>query len=114
VWTVTELLESAGGVAGVVALVVLVGFVAYWVFGPQAIGLPAIIGVLAVWGLVSLVSNAGLGPAGILVVVVGVVAVLFVIGMAMRLGADPPTRSDADRAGEDSWRSPRAARKKAP
>jgi hypothetical protein len=99
---VTELLESGGGVAVVVALVVLVGFVAYWVFGPQAIGLPAIIGVLAVWGLVSLVSNAGLGPVGIVVVVVGVVVVMFVIGMAMRLGADPYTHSDADRAGEDS------------
>jgi hypothetical protein len=111
---VTELLESAGDVAVVVAFVVLVGFVAYWLFGPQAIGLPAIIGALTLWGLVSLVSNAGLGPAGILVVVVGVVAVLFVIGMAMRLGADSPTRSDADRADEDSWRSQRGARTKAP
>jgi hypothetical protein len=93
---VTELLESAGGVAVVALVVVLIGLCAYWAFGPQAVGLPALIGAFALWGLISLVSNAGLGAVGILVVVAGVVAVLLIIGMAMRLGADPSTRSDAD------------------
>jgi len=99
---VSELLEATGGVAGVVGVVVLIGFAAYWAFGPQAIGLPAIIGLLTVWGLVSLVSDAGLGPVGILVVVAGVIAVLLIIGMAMRFGADPSTRVDGDRRGEDT------------
>jgi hypothetical protein len=94
---VTELLESTGGFLGIVFVVVLVGFLAYWAFGPQAVGLPAIIGLFALWGLISLVSNAGLGPAGVVVVIGGVVAVLLIIGMAMRFGDHPPARSDDER-----------------
>jgi len=96
------LLESTGGFVGVAVAVVLIGFVAYWAFGPQAVGLPAIIGLLALWGLISLVSDAGLGGVGIVVVVGGVIAVLLIIGMAMRFGDHPPARSDADRARDDS------------
>jgi hypothetical protein len=99
---VTELLDTAGGIVAVLALVVLIGFVAYWVFGPQAIGLPALIGLFTTWGLISLVSNAGLGPVGIVVIVGGVVVVLLIIGMAMRFGADPSTRVEPDRPGEGS------------
>jgi hypothetical protein len=99
---VTELLESTGGIAVVLAVVVLIGFVAYRTFGPQAVGLPAIVGAFALWGLMSAVSNAGLGPIGIVVVAGGVIAVLLIIGMAMRLGDDPSTRSDSNRTGDDS------------
>jgi len=99
---VTELLESTGGFVGIVVVVVLIGFVAYWVFGPQAVGLPAIIGLFALWGLISLVSNAGLGAVGVVVVVGGVIAVLLIIGMAMRFGDHPPTRTDAESARDDS------------
>jgi hypothetical protein len=99
---VTELLNSTGSLAVAAVVVVLIGFVAYWTFGPQAVGLPAIIGLFALWGLTSLASDAGLGPVGIVVVVGGVFVVLLVIGMAMRLGADPSTSSDANRAGDDS------------
>jgi hypothetical protein len=98
---VAELLESAGGIAALAVAVVLLGFAAYWAFGPQAIGLPTIIGLFALWGLIKLVSNAGLGPVGILVVAGGLFALLLIIGMAMRLGGDPSTRTDADRAGEE-------------
>jgi hypothetical protein len=93
---VSELVETTGGVALVVAGVVLLGFAAYWAFGPQAIGLPAIIGLLTVWGLGALASNAGLGAAGALVIGAGVLVVLLIIGMAMRFGADPSTRVDSD------------------
>jgi hypothetical protein len=101
-WSMTELLDTAGGIALLLAVVVVIGFAAYLAFGPQAIGLPALIGVLTTWGLASVVSNAGLGPVGIVVIVGGVVVVLLIIGMAMRFGADPSTRVDPDRPGEDS------------
>jgi hypothetical protein len=101
-WNVAELLETVGNFASVGVVVVLIGFAAYWAFGPQAIGLPALIGLLTLWGVTSLVSNAGLGPVGVVVIVGGVLGVLLIIGMAMRLGADAPTRPDADRPGEDS------------
>ena len=83
------------------AVVVVIGIAAYWAFGPQAIGLPAFIGLFTVWGLGSLVSNAGLGPVGIVVVAGGVLVVLLIIGMAMRFGADPSTRVDTERPGEE-------------
>lgn len=92
----TELLETGGGLAVAAVLVVLVGLAAYWVFGPQALGLPAMVGVFALWGLTSLVSDAGLGAIGVLVVVGGVIAVLLVIGMAMSFGNGPPSREDSD------------------
>jgi hypothetical protein len=101
---VAELAETVGNFAAVGVVVVLVGFVAYWAFGPQAIGLPALIGLLTLWGATSLVSNAGLGPVGVVLIIAGVLVVLLIIGMAMRLGADVPTRPDADRPGEDSQR----------
>ena len=97
-----EVVESLGGIAVLGVVVVLIGFIAYWIFGPQAVGLPSIIGLFALWGLISFVSDIGLGPVGIVVVVGGLIALVLVIGMAMRLGDGPPTRSDANRAGEDS------------
>jgi len=101
-WTMAELLDTGGGIVLVFAVVVLIGFVAYWVFGPQALGLPTFIGLFTLWGLVSLVSNAGMGPVGIVVIVGGVLAVLLIIGMAMRFGADPSTRVEQERPGEES------------
>jgi hypothetical protein len=93
---VTAPLESTGGVAIAVVGVLLLAFVAYWTFGPQALGLPAMVGVLALWGLTSLVSNAGLGALGVVVVIGGLIALMLIIGMAMRFGADPSTRKDID------------------
>jgi hypothetical protein len=101
-WTMTELVATGGGIVVLLAVVVLIGFVAYWAFGPQAIGLPALIGLFTAWGLLSLVSNAGLGPVGIVVIVGGVLAVLLIIGMAMRFGADPSTRVDQEKQREES------------
>lgn len=96
------MLESTGGLALIVALVLGAGFIAYWAFGPQAVGLPAIIGLLTLWGLISLVSNAGLGAIGVVVVIGGVIAVLLIIGMAMRFGDRPPRRADDERTREES------------
>jgi H2-forming N5,N10-methylenetetrahydromethanopterin dehydrogenase-like enzyme len=99
---VAELLEAVGDLASVGVVVVLVGFAAYWAFGPQVLGLPTLIGLFTLWGATSLVSNAGIGPAGAVLVVAGVLGVLLIIGMAMRLGADASTRTDSERSREDS------------
>jgi hypothetical protein len=101
--SVGELLEVAGSFALAGVVLVAVGYLAYLAFGPQAIGLPVMMSLLVIWGAVSAASNAGVtGPVGILEVVGGVVAMLLVIGMAMRLGSEPSTRSDAERRGDDS------------
>jgi hypothetical protein len=91
-----ELFDSAVGVAAVLVGVVVLMLIAYELFGPQAIGLPAIIGALALVGLLKLVSDAGLGNAGLAIVAVGVIAMPFVIGMAMKLGAPPGTRAGTE------------------
>jgi hypothetical protein len=100
---VGELLDVAGSLALGGAVVAAVGYLAYLAFGPQALGLPAMMSLFVIWGVISAASNAGVsGAVGILEVIGGVVALLLVIGMAMRLGADPSTRSDADRRGDDA------------
>ena len=90
------LFDSAIGIVAVLVVIAALVLIAYELFGPQAIGLPAIIGVLALVGLLKLVSDAGLGNVGVLVVAVGLIAIPLVIGMAMRLGADPGTRAGTD------------------
>lgn len=95
------LFDSAFGVAAVVLVIAVLVLIAYQLFGPQAIGLPAIVGVLALVGLLKLVSDAGLGNAGVLIVAVGLIAIPFVIGMAMKLGADPGSRADTDANASD-------------
>jgi hypothetical protein len=89
---VGELFDSALGIGVVLVALVVLMWLAYELFGPQAIGLPAIVGVLALAGLLKLVSDAGLGNGGVVIVAVGVIAIPFVIGMAMKLGAAPGTR----------------------
>lgn len=84
-----ELLEAAGGLGAKALLVLLIGLAAYWAFGPVAIGLPSIVGVLVVFGLASAAADAGLGAGAVLVVLAGALVLLLVIGMAMRLGSDP-------------------------
>jgi hypothetical protein len=98
---VSELFESAGGVAFAGAAVVVIAFLAYWAFGPQAIGLPAIIGLLALWGLIAFLSDLGLGAVGIVFVLAGLLAVLLAIGIAIRLGGEPPGEAEPKTAGEE-------------
>jgi hypothetical protein len=77
------------------ALVVLAGVLVwalYHVFGAQVFGLPVLIGVLVVAAGASIFSNAGL--VGVLAIVVGLAALVVVIGMAMTVGAK---RSDRGR-----------------
>jgi hypothetical protein len=89
---VSELLEAVLGVGIEVGLVVLLLWACYFAFGPQAFGLPVLIGVLVVVAGIRIFSNAGL--SGLAFVVVGLVVLMLIIGMAMRLGSDrrrPPS-----------------------
>jgi hypothetical protein len=85
---------SALSIAVVLLVFAGLGLIAYELFGVQALGLPAILGAAALFGLLELVSDAGLGNVGVVLVAGGVIAIPLVIGMAMRLGADPGTRAD--------------------
>jgi len=68
----------------------------YFLFGPQALGLPSLIavfGVAALWK-----PMAELGPIGIVGLVVGVGAIVLIIGMAMSFGQRVgPPRKPPDR-----------------
>jgi len=98
---VSELLESTGGVLGVGAAVALLAFLAYWAFGPQAIGVPAILGLFALWGLGAFLSDLGLGAVGVVCVLLGTLAVVLAIGMALTLGGAPAGEDEPKPAGED-------------
>jgi len=63
----------------------------YFVFGSQALGLPAMIGVLVVLAVAEALSSAG--PLTLLAMVVGLAALFMVIGMAMSLGAGRPPQA---------------------
>jgi hypothetical protein len=83
---VGELIEAVGNVAIYVVLFGLLLFALYFAFGPQVLGVPAMVGVLVVIAGISIFSNAGV--SGLLFVVLGLLVLAIVIGMAMRLGAD--------------------------
>jgi hypothetical protein len=98
---VSELLESTGGIVGALGGVILLGVFANWAFGPQAVGLPAIIGLFTLFGLISFASDLGLGALGILVIIGGLIAFMLVIGMAMKLGGASSTSTDTERGGRE-------------
>ncbi|HEY2216991.1 MAG TPA: hypothetical protein VGH21_05815 [Solirubrobacteraceae bacterium] len=96
----TELLEALGGVAIYVVLIAALAWSLYVAFGPQVLGLPAMIGVLVVVAGVKVLGNVGI--IGLIAVVLGLAAVVVVIGMAMTVGSSrqaptpPPQEPPAD------------------
>ena len=83
-----ELLEAVGGVAIIVVLIAVLLWALYFAFGPQALGLPAMLGAFVLVAGWKIADNSGVG--GLAAVVLGVVAVLLIIGMAMSFGGRPP------------------------
>jgi hypothetical protein len=79
-----ELLEAIGDISIYVALIALLAWSLYFALGPQVLGLPAMIGVFVVVAGAKIVGN--IGPAGVVVVMVALAAVIVVIGMAMTIG----------------------------
>jgi len=82
---VTELLESLGNVAIYVILIGALLWSLHFAFGPQVLGLPAMLGVFVVVAGVRIFGNSGIG--GLIAVVLGMAAVVVVIGMAMTVGS---------------------------
>jgi hypothetical protein len=85
---VGELLEAVGGVAIIVVLIAVLLWALYFAFGPQALGLPAMLGAFALVAGWKISGNSGVG--GLVAVVLGVAAILLIIGMAMSFGGRPP------------------------
>jgi hypothetical protein len=92
---VVELLEVIAGIAVYVALIALLAWSLYFAFGPQVLGVPAMIGVLVLVAGVKIVGNVGL--AGLAVVVLALAAVVVVIGMAMTVGSGPLSQRHHER-----------------
>lgn len=74
------------------AVLILFVVVLYMLFGPAALGLPMLVGVLVVAAAWSLVPQ--LGGGALLLLAAGLVLAFLVIGMAMRLG---PTSAEEER-----------------
>jgi hypothetical protein len=75
--------ELGGAFANVAICVVLFGLLLwalYFAFGPVVLGVPSMGGVLVIIAGVRVSSHAGL--AGLVFVVVGLIAIVLVIGMA--------------------------------
>ena len=98
-----ELLTALANVGAYVLLFGLLAWALYLAFGPQVFGVQVLMAILVIVAGVRVFSNAGL--AGLAFVVVGVAALIVVIGMAMAVaakGAIPPdekrpaARSDSD------------------
>jgi hypothetical protein len=89
-----ELLEAVGNVAVYVVLFGVLAWALYYAFGPQALGLPAMLGAFVVVAGASVVGNVGL--VGVLAVVLALAAIVVVIGMAMTGGDKPPERPRDD------------------
>lgn len=76
-----------------VVFIVLALALLHRLFGPAALGLPALIGILVVAAAMSLAPQ--LGGATLLLLAVGLVVLFLVMGMAMRIG---PTSAEEERS----------------
>jgi hypothetical protein len=92
---VIELLEALGGVAILLALIAALLWALHFAFGPQAFGLPAMLCVLVGFAAWKIADNSSIGA--LVAIVLGVIAVLLAIGMAMTLGAGRPPQQQNER-----------------
>jgi hypothetical protein len=92
---VIELLEALGKLAIYAGLIGALLWALYFAFGPQALGLPAMLGAFVLVAGVRIFGNSGIG--GLVAVVLGLVAVVLVIGMAMTLGSGRPPQQQNER-----------------
>jgi hypothetical protein len=89
------MLEALGNVAIIVGLIAALLWALHFAFGPQVLGLPAMLGVFVVIAGIKILGNSGIG--GLIAIVLGLVAVVLVIGMAMTLGAGRPPQQQNER-----------------
>jgi hypothetical protein len=108
-----ELLAALLGIAAWVAVFGVLAWVLYFFIGPQALGLPAMLGAFVIVAGVSIIGNVGL--QGIVFVALGLAALIAVIGMAMNVaerrmggGRDPRPVDQTQPVQEPLRSSPRA------
>ncbi len=82
----SELFEVAGNLGLDFLVIGGILWLAHYVFGSQALGVPAMIGIFLVIALGTMLSS--LGFLVIAAMVAGLLLLYLVIGMAMSLGAD--------------------------
>jgi hypothetical protein len=82
----SELLEAAANIALIMLLLGLLAALGSRLFGPQVLGLPAMLGAFAFIALLS--TSTEVGAIGLLTAVLGVLAVFIIIGLAMTYGDD--------------------------
>lgn len=73
--------------AGVIIGLLVIGF-GYWMIGPAAIGLPTLIAIAVVAGLVSAIREVNI--ILFVAIVVGLLIAFLIIGFAMRIDSRPP------------------------
>jgi hypothetical protein len=83
----------------IVLLVGAIGWLLYLRFGPQVLGVPAMIGVFAVFAVWEALSTDGV--IVIAAVILGVLAVWMIIGMALTIGRDEYVLGDEDKPRDD-------------
>jgi hypothetical protein len=86
-----ELLEAAANIGLVLLLLGLLAALGYQLFGPVALGLPAMLGAFVFVAVI--LSSTESASVGLLTAVLGVIVIFLVIGLAMTYG--------------DEWRRPR-------
>jgi hypothetical protein len=75
----------------------LLAWALYFAFGPKVIGLPAMIAALVVVaGVKTVIPNSGV--TGLVATVVGLAAVIVIIGMAMTVGSGRTSRAQDERS----------------
>lgn len=102
----SELLEALGNIAIAAALFGALAWALYFTFGPQVIGLPAMLGAFVIVAGISVIGNIGL--QGVVFVLLGLAALVVVIGMAMNV-ADRRPGGDRDSRPLDETQPARGA-----
>ncbi|HMD57467.1 MAG TPA: hypothetical protein VKG82_08355 [Solirubrobacteraceae bacterium] len=98
----SELLEAFLNIGAIVLFLGLIGWILYRVFGSQVFGVPAMVGVLVIIAGWTVLGNVGV--RGLLAVVIALLVLMLVIGMAMRIGPEPPpSGTEQEKPVEDLW-----------
>lgn len=95
-----ELLEALANVAIVAAGFGVLAWALYYFVGPQAFGLPAMLAAFVIVAGANVIGNVGVG--GIAFILLGLAALVAVIGMAMNVADRRPSGGRDPRAGKET------------
>lgn len=95
-----ELLEALANIAIVAALFGVLALALYHFVGPQAFGLPAMLGAFVIVAGAEVIGNVGV--RGIVFILLGLAALVVVIGMAMSVADRRPGGGGEPRAAQET------------